>query len=315
MKKTLRLAIMLLVLIAATGCEHRDLCYDHSSHMTKVRLEFDWSQAPDANPATMVVWFFPTDGSQGHRYEILPAAKTTRSTFNAQLSVPPGSYRVLCHNGSTENNIEQGYRFEDYSLTSFDDELLSPLNRAESAPRPGDSGEEPVKAQASEIWAHTLSDAVTLKRGDSEGPVIKFTPRPMHEVWHIVIRNVQNMSADMDLSAIITGVAESHSTASGGPSGREVTVPVKVKKCGDDCLTADAVLFGDNAPHDVKHYLRIYTSFNYYYDFDITDRVHGASDHHYIEILIDGLKLHNPTTGLTPGVSGWEDSEDQELIM
>ena len=39
------------------SCEHKDLCYDHS-HMTDLRVDFDWSAAPDAEPGTMVVHFF-----------------------------------------------------------------------------------------------------------------------------------------------------------------------------------------------------------------------------------------------------------------
>lgn len=61
------------------GCSQRELCYDHS-HKVPVNIEFDWSDAPDAQPATMVVWFFRltvrmdcasnssvTDRQPGHR--------------------------------------------------------------------------------------------------------------------------------------------------------------------------------------------------------------------------------------------------------
>ena len=65
MKALLRLLLLLLPLLpAATGCDHRDLCYDHR-HYVPVSLEFDWSEAPEAAPESMVVWFFPADGSQG----------------------------------------------------------------------------------------------------------------------------------------------------------------------------------------------------------------------------------------------------------
>ena len=48
---------MLPVAALMQGCEHKDLCYDHS-HMTDLRVDFDWSAAPDAEPGTMVVHFF-----------------------------------------------------------------------------------------------------------------------------------------------------------------------------------------------------------------------------------------------------------------
>lgn len=44
------LAVMLLPLF--TACEHKDLCYDHS-HTTQLEVVFDWTEAPDADPATL----------------------------------------------------------------------------------------------------------------------------------------------------------------------------------------------------------------------------------------------------------------------
>lgn len=313
MKGLLRL-LLLPLLLAATGCDHRDLCYDHR-HMAEVRIEFDWAEAPEASPATMVVWFFPTDGSQGFRYELFPSDDDTRSTFDAQIMVPPGTYNVLCHNGSTENNTEHGTSFQDYVLKTFDDGLLSPLNRSEEAPRPDASGDEPVRASCSELWTHTLPDALTLTKDAPEPAHVRFTPRRMHETWHITVTDVENLTADMEISGIITGAAESYSPAMSHASGVEVTVPFAMKHCGTDCLRADVMLFGDNAPHDVKHFLRIYTSFHYYYDFDITDQVHDADGNHDIYISLSGLKLHNPGTGMMPDVNGWEDSENQEIKM
>jgi len=58
-----RLAAIYAIMIAAVfmpGCEHNELCYDHT-HVTELNVEFDWSQAPDADPSTMVVHFFRPD--------------------------------------------------------------------------------------------------------------------------------------------------------------------------------------------------------------------------------------------------------------
>ena len=44
------------------SCEKKDLCYDHG-HMVDLQINFDWSQAPDADPHTMVVRLFRPDGS------------------------------------------------------------------------------------------------------------------------------------------------------------------------------------------------------------------------------------------------------------
>ena len=61
--------LLVAVLLSSAACEHRDLCYDHS-HWTELKVEFDWSEAPDATPRTMVVYLFPRDGGLPRRYEL-----------------------------------------------------------------------------------------------------------------------------------------------------------------------------------------------------------------------------------------------------
>lgn len=57
-------ALFVVWLIAAAcllaACSNRELCYDHT-HWLDLRIEFDWSAEPDADPSAMVVYLFPTD--------------------------------------------------------------------------------------------------------------------------------------------------------------------------------------------------------------------------------------------------------------
>ncbi|MDE6399906.1 MAG: DUF5119 domain-containing protein, partial [Muribaculaceae bacterium] len=147
---------LMSVMTLLTGCRQRELCYDHS-HYSPVSIVFDWTQAPDAEPATMVVWFFPVDGGAGRRFEIIPGGDTSRggSEFNTVLKVAPGSYRVICHNGETENNLEDGDTFFTYRIHTGDDVLLSPMNRGDDAPCPDGCDTQPVKTEASVLYAHT----------------------------------------------------------------------------------------------------------------------------------------------------------------
>lgn len=39
-----------------TGCEHKDLCYHHP-HQVRLRVVFDWMDAPDAAPDGMTIYF------------------------------------------------------------------------------------------------------------------------------------------------------------------------------------------------------------------------------------------------------------------
>ena len=55
------IACMLGMVMFTTSCEHKDLCYHHP-HMAKIYVEFNWQNAPDANPLGMCVFFYPEDG-------------------------------------------------------------------------------------------------------------------------------------------------------------------------------------------------------------------------------------------------------------
>ena len=62
------LAVAVLAVLSLTSCEHKDLCHD-SLHVVNVKVVFDWRKAPDAAPASMSLYLFPTDGGEALRYE------------------------------------------------------------------------------------------------------------------------------------------------------------------------------------------------------------------------------------------------------
>lgn len=308
-------AAALLAIVAMTSCEQRELCYDHT-HSAPVALEFDWSQAPDADPVTMVVWFFSVSSGESYRFELTGDGSASRSKFDSRIKVRPGTYQVLCHNGTTDNNSETGRTFGDYRIVSYGDHLLSPLNRNDNAPLPGGTEGQPVKAPASTLYAHTLDRTVTLEPAAGNDTRIRFTPVEVTTLYDITITGVENLTYDIETSGIITGLAEAWNPSMSAPGGAEVTIPFALEHCGADCLRGSFVTFGDNAPHDVTHTLRVYTSLNYYYDFDVTEAIHKAAGTHHIEINLNGISLpSNIKGGMSPGVSDWQDAEEIELPM
>lgn len=310
-------AVMLLlsVLLFTTGCSQRDLCYDHS-HVSPVAIEFDWSMAPDATPNTMVVWFFSETSEECYRFELSGGGIASRSQFDCHIKVRPGTYFVLCHNGTTDNNSEEGHRFGEYHITTSDDAILSPMNRTDRAPMPDGADNQPVKMSASTLYAHALDKHVTIEPASVTETHIRFTPVEVTSVYDIIITGVENLSADTEASAILTGMAEAWNPAYSRPTGAEVAIPFGLSHCGSDCLRGSLVTFGDNAPHNVRHSLRVYTSYKYYYDFDVTDQIHNATDSKHVVINLHGLKL--PAThqgGMSPGVDGWDNAENIDLSM
>lgn len=306
--------LLLLLVLCLTGCRQRELCYDHS-HVSPVAVEFDWSLAQDAEPETMVVWFFSAASKESYRFELTGSGTAVRSRFDAIIKLRPGTYHVLCHNGTTENNSEEGRSFEDYRIVTYKDAVLSPMNRGENAPLPDGTDNQPIRAQASTVYAHTLDGLVTVEPSSETETLIRFTPVEATSVYDVVITGVENLSADIEASAVITGLAEAWSPAYSRPTGAEVTIPFRLDNCGTDCLRGSLVTFGDNAPHGIRHNLRVYTSSKYFYDFDVTDAIHDAGDSRHIEINLHGIKLPVTDGGMSPGIDGWEDVEDIELKM
>lgn len=113
MKNILNTVTMAALLVAATSCEHKDLCHDHA-HAVEVEVVFDWRNAPDAAPASMSLYLFPGDG-EALRYDF-----TGRD--GGTIRVPIGKYEALCLNSDTENigyrNTERKGTFEVTTQTS-----------------------------------------------------------------------------------------------------------------------------------------------------------------------------------------------------
>ena len=196
----LRVAAAVAVVSVMLGCQERQLCYDHS-HKASVSIEFDWSLAPEADPASMVVWFFPLDGSHGHRFELTGDGMSSRGSFDAVVKVPEGSYHMVCHNGSTEFNVERGSTIGDYQIETYDVEVLSAMNRAESAPRPGDTEMQAVRSQSSRLYAHTHDDIFTVVNDPKACQKVVFTPAEKTVVCDLRVTGVQNMRPDVEVSA------------------------------------------------------------------------------------------------------------------
>lgn len=309
--------VCMLVLTAIAGCDQRELCYDHT-HGANVDLFFDWSLEPDAEVSTMVVWAYSDNGSEGLRFEF--DATRTRVSEGYTIKLPPGTWRLTCYNGNTENNREQGKLPGDLQITTFEHSLLAPLNRSDNAPRPPLTEDQPVRSPASHIFAADAEKPLTilpLKGHEVMRYKATFVPRRATAIWNIRVEEITGLTRAIEASGIVTGVAESWSVNHTAPCGREVTVPFGMTVCtkGEECLRASVIVFGDNAPHEVRHNLRVFTTTNYYYDYDVTDQIHSAPDPLNVDIVVRGMKLPEPGGGMSPGVGDWEDAENIELDL
>lgn len=301
-----RLAAIYAIMIAAVfmpGCEHNELCYDHT-HVTELNVEFDWSQAPDADPSTMVVHFFRPDGSLYRRVEF-----TQRTGGKVRLEA--GEYRILFHNGNMETVYELGNSHSDYALSGVSRSILEPMGREGDAPRPPESADQLIFSAPDQVWAGSHS-AIEILPGVA-GQTVKLTPVEATMEYTVEITGVENLSDDIDVSAAITGMSPLYRLAEGCHGGEAATLPISVERVGDNTLVAHFRTFGHCPQTELAHTFSVYTSNKFFVNYDITEKMHNAPDPRHVVIEIHGLRL--PDAGMGTEISGWENVEEYEIDM
>lgn len=301
-----RLAAICAIMIAAVfmpGCEHNELCYDHT-HVTELNVEFDWSQAPDADPSTMVVHFFRPDGSLYRRVEF-----TQRTGGKVRLEA--GEYRILFHNGNMETVYELGNSHSDYALSGVSRSILGPMGREGDAPRPPESADQLIFSAPDQVWAGSHS-AIEILPGVA-GQTVKLTPVEATMEYTVEITGVENLRDDIDVSAAITGMSPLYRLAEGCHGGEAATLPISVERVGDNTLVAHFRTFGHCPQTELAHTFSVYTSNKFFVNYDITEKMHNAPDPRHVVIEIHGLRL--PDAGMGTEISGWENVEEYEIDM
>ena len=304
-KAMIRLAVAAMLPVAALmqGCEHKDLCYDHS-HMTDLRVDFDWSAAPDADPRTMVVHFFRPDGSLYRRVEF-----TQRTGGKVRLEA--GEYSILFHNGNMETVYELGNSHSDYALSGVSRSILEPMGREGDAPRPPESADQLIFSAPDQVWAGSHS-AIEILPGVA-GQTVKLTPVEATMEYTVEITGVENLRDDIDVSAAITGMSPLYRLAEGCHGGEAATLPISVERVGDNTLVAHFRTFGHCPQTELAHTFSVYTSNKFFVNYDITEKMHNAPDPRHVVIEIHGLRL--PDAGMGTEISGWENVEEYEIDM
>lgn len=75
-------------------------------------MVFDWTEAPDADPATMSLYLYPEDGSEPMRYEFTDRTGGT-------ITVPMGMYDAICVNSDKETHrLQNKERTETFEVTT-----------------------------------------------------------------------------------------------------------------------------------------------------------------------------------------------------
>lgn len=325
---------MLVCVLAATlcSCNHKELCYHHP-HMASVRLEFDWRDAPDADPEGMCVFFYPVED------EVAPMR---RFDFNGksggQIDIQVGKYRVLCHNNDTETVLMRGtedfYTHEAFTRNGDIFENIYGSSARSSAPRAAGAEDERVVLEPDMLWGCVAldveitetgisyvsvhGDESSVKQSFSTEMVITLYPHEQICTYTYEIRNVKGLDRVSQMCGSLTGMAPSMLFHDESLGQECVTLPFDAHAGDATTIVGKFLTFGHNETNEAPHRMLLYVWMDngekYCYGtegerFNVTGQVHSASDKRHVHIVIDGLDLPKPIGGgeLDTSVDDWHE--------
>lgn len=321
-----------LTLVFLSSCEHKELCYHHP-HTTTLRLEFDWRDAPDANPEGMCVFFYPLDDEDD-----LPIRRfdfTGKEGGEIELQV--GRYRVITYNNDTESVLFNGMdAFDTHEGYTRDGGIFESIygSNASYAPRAVDTEDERVVICPDFMWGCHATDVEITEQGVSyvcvpfsekddltpttSEQVITLYPHELTCTYTYEIRHVTNIKYATQMCASLSSMAPSLFFGSEELGTECVTLPFAAAPDVENAkITGKFYTFGHHEQNTQPHKMVLYVWFTdgskYYYTFDVTDQVHSAPDKHHVHIIIDGLDFPQPIgngSGFKPSVDEWQVVEE-----
>ncbi len=330
------LLVVLVAALALSSCEHKDLCYHHP-HTAKIKVVFDWSKAPDANPEGMSVYFFPVEGGTPRRFDL--------SREGGYVEIVIGEYNVVVNNNDTEAVLfGNTASYSDFKYYTREGGILEPLYGRNdfTAPRPVGTEDESVVISPDMMWGtsavgiditdsgtYYTHETVTSSSPDPQvrvdnttETILTFVPEDLICTYTYEVRNVKNLKHIRQMSGALTGLSGElyPSTMELGKS--RVTVPFESASDGESKIIGKFYTFGHHEENTEPHMFILYLwqsdGQGYARFVDVSDQVNTAPDRKNVHIIIDAdLGLPEPIengNGFHPSVDGWQ-TEQQYITM
>lgn len=324
MKKILLIAICILT---AGACQYKELCYDHA-HVVTVSLQYDWTEAPEASPASMTAIFFPEQGGEAVRYDF-------SGMQGGAARLASGRWVAASYNNDTETILIRGTEsaatLEAYTRSSSlrEGARMMSLTKGDM-PRAKGAESEPVILEPDLLWGG-VGAAFELQTGVPQ--TVSLTPRPLVQNVSIVIHDVPNLQYVNDIGGAVSGLNGSVFLADGRPGEGTATQAFEVRKADATTLSMQFLTFGYRQPEEadqpqeemdtVPQILTIYAVMTdgtqWYYSEDISEQLQEGAQApdqpgEPAQIVIDlpGMPIPVPAptgSGFQPTVDGWQSIE------
>lgn len=294
------------------SCDHKELCFDHT-HIVPVEVVFDWSDAPEANPASMATYFYD---SEGGRQRIIIAGKE-----GGRIMLPIGDYSAIATNSDDTDwaGIRNDSDIETIESFTADVSVLAGGGYdTQTLPRARSTESERIAAAPGMLWS-ARTDGFRITPSDTLRRII-FTPSEAICHYRVIVSDVENLRflRGAVIDATLTGMSEGYNHGRQQPADTRVTLPFTLSPEQDDMtvLTASFLTFGESPRRSFPHILTIYLTLDdgtrWYQSFDVTEQVSDAPDPRHVTIRLDGLTLPRPIVhdeGFHPDVNEWQSIE------
>ena len=328
-----------LSLVVMTSCTHKELCLHHP-HTITLRIEFDWRDAPDADPTGMCVMFYPLDDKGYYRCDF-------NNTKGGEIQLKVGKYRAVCHNNDTQSMLFRNTSdFETYSTYTRESDVLEPLfgNTTSYAPKTLGADNEKAVLVPDMMWGccafdiEVTDDGVEYtcvpysdyignsgQRMSRQEHVITLYPHELICTYTYEVRNVKNLKHMAQMSGTLSGMSGILTFFNEDLDEECVTLPFGAYSDGESTVTGRFYTFGHHEentdPHKMTFYVIMDDGGMYCYkdseNLDVTTQIHNAPNKRNVHIIIDGLNLPQPVEseeGFKPSVDDWT-KEEHDIII
>ena len=331
MRRMIELGVILVLFLAAlTSCRHKELCLHHP-HTVTLRVEFDWRDAPEADPRGMCVSFYQLEGKGYYRFDF-------NNTKGGEIQLRVGKYRAICHNNDTESMLfYNAAGFETYGAYTRESNVLEPIygNTTNYVPKASGAEEERAVLTPDMMWGCCAFDIEVTDTGveytcvpysqyirrsgqrmSREEHVITLYPHELTCIYTYEVRNVKNLKHVSQMCGTLSGMSGMLTFFNEKLDEECVTLPFESFSDGVSTVTGKFYTFGhheDNEePHKMTFYVVMDDGAKYCFkdseSLDVTKQVHEAPNPRRVHIVIDGLDLPQPIEnghGFRPVVDDW----------
>lgn len=329
------LLLCLLAMLTLSSCEHKELCLHHP-HTKTICLEFDWRDAPDANPEGMCVFFYPMPGEDAPLRRIDFAGMT-----GGEITIQTGLYRVICYNNDTQVvNFRGMDSFDTHEGHTRECSIFENIygSGASYAPRANGAEDERVILTPDMLWGCAAFDVEINSEGVryicqpfsddnnidntpvvTDEDIITLYPHELICHYSYEVRNVENLNTVSMMCGALSSMSPSLLIGNEELDRECVTHPFDAASDGKSTISGAFLTFGHHEQVDKPHKLVLYMWFTdgqkYYYTFDVTKQIHNAPDKRHVHIIIDGLELPQPIPNdggaFDPSVDDWQTVEEE----